>query len=55
MRIGNFVLHKAKAGVISHEPMWVIVHSCWLYTGETLYSVFKQFLAEYQHDRHLVG
>ena len=55
MRIGNFVLYKEKAGVISSNEIWIIFHSCWMYTGNSLIDVFKQFILEYKLDRHLVG
>jgi len=55
MKMGNIILNKERAGVISKEECWVIIHSGYLYTGYTLFSVIREFLFEYKNDRHLVG
>jgi hypothetical protein len=57
IRIGNYLLFKEKAGVISLSDIYVFYdfNGAWLYTHESLWGLLKQIIFEWRHDRHIVG
>lgn len=55
MRVGNFILSKEKAGVISKEEICICIYSCYLHANESLVKLLYEVVTEYKHDRHLVG
>ncbi len=56
IKFKGFIFLREKAGVISKNKIWVILDAeGYFYTGETLFRLFKQFLTEFRHDKHLVG
>lgn len=55
MRIGNFVIYKEKANVISHEPIWIIFQSFYMYSSPYFIGVWWQMITEWQNERHIVG
>lgn len=46
---------KEKAGVISENPVWIMLHDGYIYTGDTLLKLLILVIREYKHDRHMVG
>lgn len=50
-----FKIYREKAGVISKEPVWVIIDSGWLYISKSFLRLLWIYITEYKHNRHLVG
>lgn len=48
-------LYYSKPGEISPDGCWIITHSYYLYTHDTLLGVIWTFLTEYKNDWHIVG
>lgn len=48
-------LFKEKAGVISENPVWVLIDGPYLYVRPTLMSLLCQVVIQWRDDRHLVG
>ena len=48
-------IFRARAGMISAGPCWVIFVGCYMYIGDTLLGALWQCVTEYQDDKHLVG
>lgn len=54
-KIMKFLVWKETAGVISKTSTWCCSYDCYFHTRETLFSLFKEVLTEYCHERHMVG
>jgi hypothetical protein len=48
-------IFKEKAGVISEKECWICIHSCYLYSADTLERLIEILNNEWEHDRHLAG
>lgn len=55
MKIGSLKIFKQEAGVISEEPVWVCIESCWLYIDKSLFRLLVKVWKEWRNDRHIVG
>ncbi len=47
-------IKKTKAGEVSDDPAWTIIHNGYFYIAPTLFSVLLMYIREYKHDKHLV-
>jgi len=48
-------IYKEKAGVISEEPIWVCFHSCYMYTGRTLFQLLRNMIKYWNDDIAMIG
>ena len=55
MRLFGFGIHKERPGQISECPCWCIWHSCYLYTGDTLFQAVRNTIKYWKDYRALVG
>ncbi len=51
----KFKLFKEKAGVISEEPVWCLLHGRWLYTGNNLFQLTRNTIKYWKSDLALIG
>lgn len=51
----GFILVKEKKNVIAETPVWVILHSGYLYEHPKLFGVLHKFFKEYKDDRNIIG
>ena len=48
--------YREAAGVISKNKVWIIIcPKGYLYSGESLFKLFREFILEFRQDKHLVG
>jgi hypothetical protein len=58
MSLFGVTLLRERAGVISAGPCWVFMYGGvpgWLHVNESLLLLLREVIAEWRHDRHLVG
>jgi hypothetical protein len=51
----NVELHYDDSLVISRFPIYVMYHKGYMYVGRSLWGVIREFIIEFQDDKHLVG
>lgn len=51
----DILIYKAKPNDVSKKAIWVCVHDCYLYTGDTLFQLLKQMFNNWDSDQHFVG
>lgn len=57
MWIGKFLIYKAPAGEISESSIYVLIdyYQSYMYTGSTIFQLFKKVTTEWRLDKHMVG
>jgi hypothetical protein len=54
-RLFKHTLWKERPGVVSAGSAWCCAYGCYLHIHESLWSLLKEVVCEYRHDRHMVG
>lgn len=47
-------IFKEKAGVISKEPVWVCLHDCYMYTGDTFIGLLWNMVKYWNDDKMMI-
>lgn len=53
--IGKFTLVRERPGVVSKNACWLLLHDCWLYSGETVVELLGDISKNWKKDRALIG